>query len=437
MLTRKMKDSGIEWIGKIPEDWNVVKLKNIISFINGFAFKSNQFTTEKTNANQIITISSFNHYKIDEDKITYSIEKIDKLYNYELKENDILFAMSGGTVGKNLYIDEIPGGTYFINQRVGIIRSKINKLIYFNLNNKIFDEYTKLLSAGSAQPNISGSDIGEFRITLPPAEKIQKLSYVLDNLESKVNNIITETKQSIEELKKYKQSLITEAVTKGLDPNVEMKDSGIKWIGKIPKHWFITRPNRISTIVRGNSAFQKSDMEKTGEYVAVQYGQVYKLNELDDKYQLYIDEEFYKDDQVVQKGDTILVSTSETIEDLGHSCFYNRKDIGLLGGEQLCLKPNKKVLFDKFLYYATTYFNLELNQYATGLKVYRFKLDDLKKINMIVPPTIEEQRQIVSYLDEQTSRIDKLIEDKTKVIEELENYKKFLIYEYVTGKKEV
>ena len=275
-------------------------------------------------------------------------------------------------------------------------------------------------------------------ITVPKdINKQIKISNALDKICLYIRKLVDKTQQSIEELKKYKQSLITEAVTKGLDRNVEMKDSGIEWIGKIPKHWLITRPNRITTIVRGNSGFQKVDMKNTGDYVAVQYGQVYKLNVLDEKYQLYVDGKFYKEDQVVQKGDTILVSTSETMEDLGHSCFYNRKDIGLLGGEQLCLKPNKKVLFDKFLYYATTYFNLELNQYATGLKVYRFKLDDLKKINMIVPSTLEEQRQIVSYLDEQTSRIDKLIADKTKVIEELEDYKKSLIYEYVTGKKEV
>src|SRR5699024_4508426 len=140
MLSRSMKKRGMEWFGELPEDWEVLKFKNIITFINGFAFKSNQFTTEKENTNKVITISSFNSYKINKDKITFSKEKIENLCNYKLKEKDILFAMSGGTVGKNLYIDDLQAETYYINQRVGIIRSKFNKLIFFNLNNKMFDE---------------------------------------------------------------------------------------------------------------------------------------------------------------------------------------------------------------------------------------------------------------------------------------------------------
>lgn len=434
-MSREMKDSGIEWIGDIPKDWAITKLKNIIDFISGYAFKSELFTISDNNK-KVITIKSFNNKQIILDNLSYSNESLEFPTKYLLKNNDILFAMSGGTTGKNLLIEQVDD-LYYINQRVGIIRSSFNKFIYYYINTGLFSEYINLFSLGSAQPNISATDIQNFIIALPEKETIKKIEIYIDYQLKIISNIIDTTYQSIEELKKYKQSLITEAVTKGLDSTVEMKNSGIEWIGQVPEHWVVTRPNRVTTITRGNSEFQKIDMKNTGDYIAVQYGQVYKLNVLDEKYQLYVDAKFYKGEQIVQKGDTILISTSETIEDLGHSCFYNRKDFGLLGGEQLCLKPNKQVLFDKFLYYATTYFNLELNQYATGLKVYRFKLDDLKKINMILPPTLGEQQQIVQYLDYKISTIDSLIEDKTKVIEELENYKKSLIYEYVTGKKEV
>ncbi|WP_326716731.1 restriction endonuclease subunit S [Vagococcus jeotgali] len=428
MLTRKMKDSGIEWIGEIPEDWEKVKFKYIFDYQKGK--KPNLYNEPKEDLYPYVSMdvqrNNLNKYQYANSRDGVLGEK-----------NDICVLWDGANAGEfyRLRIKGVISSTSAI-----ILRNTINPIVdkdYLFYFLKFYEIELKSSSIGMGIPHVDSFKMKNDVISFPSLKKQNIIVTALNSKTKKIGVLITETQQSIEELKKYKQSLITEAVTKGLDPNVEMKDSGIEWVGETPKHWLITRPNRITTIVRGNSGFQKVDMKNTGDYVAVQYGQVYKLNVLDEKYQLYVDGKFYKEDQVVQKGDTILVSTSETMEDLGHSCFYNRKDIGLLGGEQLCLKPNKKVLFDKFLYYATTYFNLELNQYSTGLKVYRFKLDDLKKINMIVPSTIEEQRQIVSYLDEQTSHIDKLIEDKTKVIKELEDYKKSLIYEYVTGKKEV
>lgn len=426
MLTRKMKDSGIEWIGEIPEDWEVVKLKNIITFINGFAFKSNQFTTEKENTNKVITISSFNSYKINKDKITFSKEKIENLCNYKLKEKDILFAMSGGTVGKNLYIDDLQAETYYINQRVGIIRSKFNKLIFFNLNNKMFDEYTKLLSAGSAQPNISGSDISKFRIALPPSEKIRKLSYVLDNLDSHVNNIITQTQQSIEELKKYKQSLITEAVTKGLDPNVEMKDSGLEWVGEIPIQWKNLRFGRIISInselvnpsnYRELPQVSPDDIEQNG-------GKLFKFKTVKQSGVSSNNYYFFKNQILYSKIRPKLNKVAIAPFD------------GLCSADMYPIETSENVNFITYLMMSHSFLHQVSYLTADRVKMPKINRKELSSI-LIVLPSIEEQRQIVSYLDEQTSRIDKLIADKTKVIEELEDYKKSLIYEYVTGKKEV
>nr|WP_259340919.1 restriction endonuclease subunit S [Staphylococcus gallinarum] len=423
-MTRKMKDSGIEWIGEVPEDWEISTI--------------GAHYAEKTDK---VSDLDYGPLSVTKSGIVPQLEIAAKSSNHDnrklvLKDDFVINSRSDRKMSAG--ISNMDGSV-----------SVINTVLYSNTIDRNYTKYLLKNYAFAEEFYRWGTGIVDdlwstkwlkmknIPIPVPPIEKQKQIGEVIDNMFQNTNNIINETEQSIKELKKYKQSLITEIVTKGLDPTAEMKASGVEWIGQVPEHWLITRPNRINTVVRGNSGFQKIDMKNTGDYVAVQYGQVYKLNVLDEMYQLYVDGKFYKEEQVVQKGDTILISTSETIDDLGHSCFYNRKDFGLLGGEQLCLKPNKQVLFDKFLYYATTYFNLELNQYATGLKVYRFKLDDLKKINIIVPPTIEEQQQIVEYLDDKVCTIDKLIEDKTKVIEELENYKKSLIYEYVTGKKEV
>lgn len=187
------------------------------------------------------------------------------------------------------------------------------------------------------------------------------------------------------------------------------KDSGIEWLEKIPENWVNKRIDWITTLIRGNTGFKKDELLDNGDYIALQYGKTYKVDEVNDTFNFYVNSEFYKHSQIVQFGDTILISTSETIEDLGHSCLYNRKDLGLLGGEQILLKPKTSFVNNKYLYYFSKVFCVELRKYAKGLKVYRYKIDDLKKI-FIAIPLLEEQTQIAQYLDQKTSAIDKKIE---------------------------
>jgi len=199
------------------------------------------------------------------------------------------------------------------------------------------------------------------------------------------------------------------------------KDSGLEWLGEIPKQWKFYRIDWINKIVRGNTGFKKDELLDNGEYIALQYGKTYKVDEINETFRFYVNNEFYKSNQTVHYGDTILISTSETIEDLRHSCFYNRNNIGLIGGEQILLKPNSKFIFDKYLYYYSKIFFNGLSKYATGLKVFRFNIDDLKNIVLWLP-NIAEQNQIATYLDTQTQKIDKeiqLLEEKSLKYKEL------------------
>ncbi|WP_130276402.1 restriction endonuclease subunit S [Cecembia calidifontis] len=163
------------------------------------------------------------------------------------------------------------------------------------------------------------------------------------------------------------------------------KDSEIGWLGQVPNHWNNHRIDWIGSLVRGNTAFKKDELLEEGEYVALQYGKTYQVDEVNNAFQYYVNGEFFKKNQVVNHGDTILISTSETIEDLGHSCLYNREDLGLIGGEQILFKPNRKLVFGKYLYYYSKRFRTELQKYATGLKVFRFNIDDLKQIFIAIP----------------------------------------------------
>jgi type I restriction enzyme S subunit len=209
------------------------------------------------------------------------------------------------------------------------------------------------------------------------------------------------------------------------------KDSGIEWLGKVPAQWKNHRIDWITSLVRGNTGLKKDELLDNGEYVALQYGKTYKVDEVNNTFEFFVNSEYYKKGQIVNFGDTVLISTSETIEDLGHSCFYNRSDLGLLGGEQILLKPNKKFVDEKYLYYYCKFFRYELQKYATGLKVFRFNIDDLKEI-LLALPLLYEQTAIAQYLDSKTQAIDKKVNLLEKKIGYYKELRKSIINETVT-----
>lgn len=211
----------------------------------------------------------------------------------------------------------------------------------------------------------------------------------------------------------------------------EYEDSGIDWIPTIPKNWKLRRVDEVARIVRGNTAFKKDELLEIGQYVALQYGKTYKVDEVNQSFNFYVNDEFYKSNQTVKQGDTILISTSETIEDLGHTCYYNRTDLGLLGGEQLMLRPNTNLISPKFLYYFSKYYSNEIKKYATGLKVFRYNIDDLK--NIFIPVfSVSEQQAIANYLDAKTQVIDKKVTLLEQKIETYKKLKRTLINQTIT-----
>ena len=279
----------------------------------------------------------------------------------------------------------------------------------------------------------------EMKNMIIPSAPLSEQTFIanfLDHKLEKINRFITKKKQLIELLTEQKEAIINKAVTKGINPNVKLKPSGIEWLGDIPEHWEVVKLTGVSSFVRGNSSFKKDELLSKGKYVALQYGKTYKVDEVDEKFKFYVNDEFYKVSQVVNFGDIIIVSTSETIEDLGHSVFYNRSDLGLLGGEQMLLKPNNDTVNEKYLYYSSKAFTKGLRKYATGVKVYRFNITDLKTIYTSVPP-IQEQKEIVKFIAIETGKIEKTISTIEKEIALVKEYKTALIAEAITGKIDV
>lgn len=440
----RYKDSGIEWLGEIPEHWKVTRLANIGRFSSSGIDK-----LTKKNESLVKIINYTDVYRnlrftIDSniDFMEVTTPESNRLKNL-VKKGDLIFLPSSETfedLGLSALVDENIENLSFSYH---VLRFEFTKELfhgfkkYFTNNNTVLNEFSKK-GTGSIRKTLGRFDFRNTVVVLPPLQEQTAIANFLDDKTEKIDQAISIKEQQIALLKERKQILIHNAVTKGIRPlsEVEMKDSGVEWIGEIPKHWEIEKLYGICRFVRGNSSFKKDELLSEGKYVALQYGQSYQVNEIDEKYMFYVNDEFYKDSQIVNHGDTILISTSETIEDLGHSVYYNRNDVGLLGGEQILLKPKKEQLNSHYLYLFSKVFSKELRKYATGIKVFRFNIDDLKTIYSTVPP-FSEQKEISQYIESASQKIDTAVSLKQQEIEKLKEYKSSLINSVVTGKIKV
>ena len=436
-MTREMKNSGVEWIGKIPVDWKTTKLKNVITFLNGYAFDSRELSNE--GEYPVIRIGDIVNGEIDfinTNKTNTCNEVIEK---FTIKENDILIAMSGATVGKTGVAHNVPHKS-FINQRVGIIRSETNSYVYHYLNNGEFIKYILLLSVGSAQPNISTENIYNYYIPAPTLTEQKRIADFLDSKVTEIDKIISETKASIENYKEYKQSVITEAVTKGLDKNVPMKDSGVEWIGDIPSEWEIIKLKKTFSFGKG-LPITKENLIESGIPV-ISYGQIHSKKNtgtsVNEHLIRYVEDTYVNTNpnSLVSTGDIIFADTSEDLDGCGN-CVYVDVDYPLFAGYHTIILRSSQ---DDNKYYSylfkTDCWRSQIRSRVTGIKLFSVTQKILKEITIIQPPE-KEQIRIAEILDRKCAKIDNIIKTKEILITNLEEYKKSLIYEYVTGKKAV
>jgi type I restriction enzyme S subunit len=431
------KDSGIEWIGEIPSHWNISKLKFVCKIFNGDSLKDEEKELYSQKIENAIPYVSTKDIDVHTSKINYknglSIPVDHSKYKIAPK-NSFLMCIEGGSAGRKY--SHLEKDVFFVNKLACFeTKTQNNKFLYYYSQSPLF----QLQFQNSLSGLIGGvaiSQIRNFSAIIPiPNEQIAIANY-LDQKTTQIEHLIAKKEQFIKLLEEERVAVINQAVTKGLDPNVSMKDSGIEWLGEIPEHWESYRIDWVANIVRGNTGFRKDELLDSGEYVALQYGKTYKVDIVDNSFNFFVNSEFYKESQIVSKGDTILISTSETIEDLGHVCYYDNDNIGLLGGEQILLQPNRDVLYEKYLFQYARQFSLELKKYAKGLKVFRFNTSDLKQL-FIAIPSIEEQVKIADFIEGEIIKIDALNHRVSKEIELLKEYKTALISEVVTGKVDV
>lgn len=427
-MTRTMKDSGVEWIGQIPEKWKVGKLKYFIDIYGRIGFRGytqNDLVGEGEGA---ITLSpsNFNDMKMNYSKCSYlSWPKYYESPEIQIQNNDILFVKTGSTYGKSVLVKDLPMEATINPQLIVLKNVKINlNFCAYMFQTSIIKHQVEISVVGGTIPTISQSKIENYYLILPPLPEQQAIADYLDDKCAQIDNITATINEQIEVLKQYKKSVITEAVTKGLDPDVPMKDSGVEWIGQIPEHWEVIKGKYRLKLL--NRPVKENDEVIT----CFRDGEVtLRSKRREDGFTISLQETGY---QGINPGDLVVHGMDGFAGAIGISDSRGKATPVL---NVLDTKENKKF----FMYYLRTLaFTEVFIALSTGIRVRSCDTNwnKLRQLVYLIPP-LSEQQAIADYLDDKCTKIDAVIADKQAQLETLAAYKKSLIYEYVTGKKSV
>ena len=429
---REMKDSGVEWIGEIPSHWKVNKINRLFSNIGSgttpkateegyFEGTVNWIQSGDINGGYIETCKN----KITEKACnTYSVLKV-------YRSPFIIVAMYGASVG-NISISKIDG---CVNQACCVMSKSNENFLFLYYAIRSAKGFLIYKAEGGGQPNISQDKIKNLWMPIPPLPEQRAIATYLDAKCAEIDSLISLQEEMISELQAYKQSVITEAVTHGLNPNVTMKDSGVEWIGKIPEEWKILRLKNIAKVNGrvGFRGYKTEDLVGEGEGAYTIGGKHISSCKLDLSNADYISwDKYYESPEImVKKGDIVLAQRGA----LGKVALIETQ-IGKATINPSLVLLNNIVGNVKFLYnYLLSDFILTtIALLNTSTAVPMITQKQIENLKVLVPP-LPEQQQIAAYLDTKCAEIDSLITIKQQKIDDLKEYKKSIIFEYVTGKK--
>ena len=437
---QKYKDSGVQWLGEIPEHWEVKKLKFlgfIYAGINGK--KGDDFSKEYSEGiKSFIPFTNIcNNYKIDENQYQY-VKMSENEKQNRVQKNDILFLMSSETlddIAKNsiylgseneLYLNSFCKGFRITKQNLNA------EFINYLFLSTTYRSYFSLVARGFTRINLKQEFINDAYTLIPTIEEQTAIANFLDDKTAKIDQAIAIKEKEIALLKERRQILIQKAVTKGLDPNVKMKDSGVDWIGKIPEHWEVRKLKSLSTKI-GDGLHGTPDYDDEGEYYFINGnnlgGNYISVSEITKKVNF---NEFKKNRKELSEK-SILLSINGTI---GNVAFY-RNELVMLG-KSVCYVNLTNDVNKKFLafYFKSQSFKEYCEVVLSGSTIYNLSLHSVANTKISLP-FLEEQTEIVSYLEKIEEKISKAISLKQQEIEKLKEYKTVLIDNVVTGKVKV
>lgn len=423
-----MKDSGIEWIGQIPTNWDVVPHKRVMHKVKEIC--------EQYNGEDIISLTMNGVIKRD---LTAGGKMPTSFDGYQyVKPNDLLLCLFD--------IDVTPRCVGVVKD-YGVTSPAYSRFVihdgYYNayydyLLRAIDDDKVFVHLSKNLRSSLTENDFGAIKTCVPPLAEQERIAAFLDAECAEIDAVLEKTRASIEEYKKLKQAVITQAVTKGVRGDRPMKDSGIEWIGAIPAEWSVVKGRRL--ILATQNGLTRRDLEKSEGCIVlklknidadgnIDYSEVNRVTltaEEKSKYQL-CDGDFLF---VRVNGSRNLVGKCTIYHDVGEIVAYNDHIIRVKLND-LCLKE----YFHYYLLSIAGKGEIDLHT-STAAGQFTISGDGLRELRVVLPGIVE-QSETVAYLGKKSGDIDALIAKKQQYLTEIENYKKSLIYEYVTGKKEV
>lgn len=427
---REMKDSSENWLGSIPAKWKMARIKDVIKILTDYT-ANGSFADLAKNVKyldyedfaRLVRLTDLRS-KLNNPGVYVSQKSYEYLGKSKLYGKEILVANVGAYAGlfcemPNVDIPATLGPNMFLIRT----NSKMySHYLYYLGNTHFVKEQLAQKAISSAQPKLNKTDIKTAYIIIPPILEQKRIISFLDSQCSEIDAISADIQKEIEILEQYKRSVITEAVTKGLNPDVEMKDSGVRHIGKIPADWKSVKIKYLAKERSENGLFNPEKDHYIGLENVASYSN--SLIKTETEYTESLQNKVYCGDVMFSRLRPYLAKVIIAPFD----CFSTGEFLQLYGyiGDKRYLRYNM----------LSVDFIKEVNMSTYGAKMPRANSEFI--INLKIPqPPVAEQKQIADFLDSKCKDIESAIADKKRQFEVLDSYKKSLIYEYVTGKKEV
>ena len=423
----KHKESGIEWVGKIPAHWRISTVKRKLEFLN----------------NKRVPIEAGLRFDRQGEFPYYGASGIiDYVDDYIFDGTHILIGEDGANIlSRSSRLVFIAQGKFWVNNHAHILDVPVGNTSYFCEQLELNDFAT--LATGSAQPKLTKEALANLALIIPPIEEQTQIANFLDHQTPIIDNLISQKEKLINLLKEKRQAIINESVTIGLNPNAKMKDSGIEWLGKIPKNWnfrnleTVTLNSRYS-FTGGPFGSDLKNEEYTEEGVRIIQLQNIGVGEFRDDYKIFTSEE--KANQLsscnIFPGDIIIAKMADPV---ARACIIPNADSRyIMASDGIRLEVDTDKFNVKFIEYAINakYFNFQAELNSTGTTRLRIGLTTLKKLKLILP-NIDEQNDIVRFLESYNNVFLETINKLSNQIDYLKDYRKSLISETVTGKIDV
>lgn len=431
------KDSGVEWIGAIPKGWKVKRLKYALTSIrNGASDAAVEYSPELPRYVRITDIDDNGHLK--QTGKQYLPKELAK--NFILDKKAVLIARVGN-LGKAMLFDpdkenEVCALSGYLIEAITNPKVMNSKFLFYFIKSSAYMDWANRNFVQTTIQNLSAGRHKNLPVTLPPLPEQQRIADFLDTKCSILDRTIDAVSRQIEDLEKYKRALITKTVTKGIckkgEPERAMKDSGVEWIGEVPEEWSV-KPFKALAGMKGSSEYTARDIVDEGEGAILLSPSNINDNKLNLSKRTYISQKKYdKSTTKIQRGDLLFTKTAS----VGKCVIYD-SDEPAMPNPQLVVLKNIKCL-PKFLYYSMV---SDVMQEPAKMYIYGSVIPTISQLNLgrikIPVPSPEEQQQIADYLDEKCKNIDNRVQKRKQQLEWLKEYKKSLIFDYVTGKKRV